>query len=152
MLSYLSEEENSNSFETSVVVENQAATLESSGEFQTDENSYPTQGLDDKSNESTAPEAVAGYESDGNSNLNQRLINKSSRKVAESKKRRKTPWTEYEELLIEEVRKRVPLWDHQLPVAMRGPLNIKELWEEVEKSLECKKHFYLFIYSFNNIK
>lgn len=41
-----------------------------------------------------------------------------------------------EELLIEEVRKRPPIYDYTLPLSMRGRHKVAELWKDISNALD----------------
>lgn len=46
--------------------------------------------------------------------------------------------TALEELLIEEVRKRPPIYDFTLPLSVRGRQKIADLWTEISEALDGK--------------
>jgi len=50
-------------------------------------------------------------------------------------------WTDYDELLINAVIKRLCLWNHITPPKTRGPLTVKEAWLEVKKELDSNIYF-----------
>jgi len=53
--------------------------------------------------------------------------------------------TTLEELLIEEVRKRPPIYNYTLPLAARGRRKIADLWEEISKAIDGKNVTQVYI-------
>lgn len=53
--------------------------------------------------------------------------------------------TALEEILIEEVRKRPPLYDYTLPLTARGRQKIVDLWKEISEALDGKYFIQMYI-------